>query len=308
MILLWRRRWSLIDIGLLFLARLDYGNTLLSIHGANVAASLRFLCSRPLSLRKSFQSVIPHVSSSNGFTDSSTIREGSSIYSAPELYDLAFSYRDFGAEVKFLLQAHAKHAGPGAHTAVSGPDLNFEYPPSISEGGANRRMRVLELAAGPARHCSIAARKYGVGATALDCNKDMLQYAATVSEQEASLNPLHYVHKDMRDFSSADLESAAEATGELSDGLVDSVWCLLGSAGHLLTNEDWLSMLKCASRVLTAGGTLILELPHPRETFRLEDTTMDGWDVPEGDDNPLGIGLSGEDAGILGVQVNLGCI
>lgn len=48
---------------------------------------------------------------------------------------------------------------------------------------------------------------------------------------------------------------------------------------------------------LNEGGTLILELPHPRETFRLYDVTAEGWNVPEGDDNGLGIGLSGEEGG-----------
>ena len=54
------------------------------------------------------------------FADSSSIREGGSIYSAPELYDLAFSYRDFEAEVAFLLEAHARHSGKGARTATAG--------------------------------------------------------------------------------------------------------------------------------------------------------------------------------------------
>mmetsp|Transcript_82097 Transcript_82097/g.160199 ORF Transcript_82097/g.160199 Transcript_82097/m.160199 type:complete len:204 (-) Transcript_82097:235-846(-) len=60
-------------------------------------------------------------------------------------------------------------------------------------------------------------------------------------------------------------------------------------------------MLRCAGNALRPGGTLILELPHPRETFRLDDVTTDGWDVPEGDDNALGIGLKGEGGGILEV-------
>ena len=35
------------------------------------------------------------------------------VYGEPELYDLAFSYRDFDAEVDFLLAAHARHGATG---------------------------------------------------------------------------------------------------------------------------------------------------------------------------------------------------
>lgn len=42
---------------------------------------------------------------------------GASIYTQPELYEQAFSYRDIKQEVKFLRDAFKKH-GPGA-TALS---------------------------------------------------------------------------------------------------------------------------------------------------------------------------------------------
>eukprot|EP00613_Pedinella_sp_CCMP2098_P081094 CAMPEP_0171963930 /NCGR_PEP_ID=MMETSP0993-20121228/178653_1 /TAXON_ID=483369 /ORGANISM="non described non described, Strain CCMP2098" /LENGTH=74 /DNA_ID=CAMNT_0012612655 /DNA_START=39 /DNA_END=260 /DNA_ORIENTATION=+ len=53
------------------------------------------------------------------------------VYSQPELYDLAFSYRNFDGEVAFLKAAHAKHnafrdlagAGAGAGAGASGNPL-----------------------------------------------------------------------------------------------------------------------------------------------------------------------------------------
>ena len=239
------------------------------------------------------------------FADSSSIREGGSIYSAPELYDLAFSYRDFEAEVAFLLEAHARHSGKGARTATAGGGGRGGGGSSGgSSGGGASKMRVLELAAGPARHCLLSATKHGTAATALDCSAEMVAYGKGLAAAAASATAhgsgggsdsplLRYVQGDMRRFS----------LPEEGDAAVDSVWCLLGSAGHLLTNGDWVGMLSSAAAALAPGGTLILELPHPRETFRLEDVTADGWDVPEGDDNPLGIGLKGDQGGILGVQV-----
>ena len=57
------------------------------------------------------------------------------------------------------------------------------------------------------------------------------------------------------------------------DEPVDSAWCLLGSVGHLLTGPEFLAMLASVASCLVDGGTLVLELPHPRETFRLDDVT-----------------------------------
>ena len=66
---------------------------------------------------------------------------------------------------------------------------------------------------------------------------------------------------------------------------VCSAWLLLGSVGHLLTNDDALRCFQNARKALADGGTLILELPHPRETFRVDGVSEDGWDVPfEGGD------------------------
>jgi len=50
---------------------------------------------------------------------------------------------------------------------------------------------------------------------------------------------------------------------------------------HEKSHSTWcvcplISVFRSCAQVIRPGGTLILELPHPRETFRLEDVTTDG--------------------------------
>ena len=93
-----------------------------------------------------------------------------SVYEFPELYDAAFSFRDFEAEVDFLLGAHEKHGRSGA------------------------AKRVLEVAAGPARH-SIEAARRGLAAVALDASPEMAAYGAALA-REAGVD-VRYVEGDM---------------------------------------------------------------------------------------------------------------
>lgn len=69
------------------------------------------------------------------------------IYSMPALYDLAFGYRDFEEEVDFLLNRHAE-----LNTAADSSDGQQQPPvPPVR--------RILEVAAGPARHSIAALQK-----------------------------------------------------------------------------------------------------------------------------------------------------
>ena len=138
------------------------------------------------------------------------------VYSQPELYDLAFSYRDFEDEVDFLFAAHAKHGSSGA-------------PPAS----------VLELAAGPARHCLIAAQEHGVRVAALDNSQEMVAYGSALASEMASeaAAALRYVQADMASFALPD-----------DVDTVDTAWLLLGSAGHLLTGRDFLGMLESVGK------------------------------------------------------------
>jgi len=167
------------------------------------------------------------------------------IYDAPTLYDAAFGFRDFEDEVDFLCAAHEKHG---------------------NTGGAPQK--ILELAAGPARHAVEAASR-GMEATAVDLSAAMVKCGTQIAEEEGV--ELDYRVGDMRE--------------ALPFDKVCSAWLLLGSVGHLLTNDDALRCFQNARKALADGGTLILELPHPRETFRVDGVSEDGWEVPfEGGD------------------------
>jgi SAM-dependent methyltransferase len=123
---------------------------------------------------------------------------------------------------------------------------------------------VLELAAGPANHAiELACR--GLAATALDREPAMVQYG---TEKAAAAGVvLDYSEGDMTAFS---LERP-----------VDLALLLLGSAACLLTNAQVISCLQRVADALTPGGVLIIELPHPRELFNINDATEDGWEVTQ---------------------------
>lgn len=80
------------------------------------------------------------------------------LYSDPALYELAFSYRDVGAEIDAIEAWYTQHRG-------------------------GRPARVLELAAGPAAHAIEFARR-GARVTALDASPEMCAYARRRAEQE----------------------------------------------------------------------------------------------------------------------------
>ena len=123
---------------------------------------------------------------------------------------------------------------------------------------------VLELAAGPANHAIELARR-GLAATALDREPAMVQYG---TEKAAAAGVvLDYSEGDMTAFS---LERP-----------VDLALLLLGSAACLLTNAEVISCLQRVADALTPGGVLIIELPHPRELFNIDDATEDGWEVTQ---------------------------
>ena len=180
------------------------------------------------------------------------------IYSLPALYDMAFGYRNFEEEVAFLIGQHQL--------------LHEGTPPN----------RILEIAAGPARHSIYALQSaYTKYATAMDLSSEMVEYGKDIAGQELSaatnsdgdrlLDSFNYVEADMRSFD--------------VDGLHDSAWILLGSLQHLTTNEEVISCFESIHKALSPEGTLIIELPHPRETFSLVECTRNGWEVPLEDEN-----------------------
>eukprot|EP00980_Cylindrotheca_fusiformis_P004106 scaffold894_cov153-Cylindrotheca_fusiformis.AAC.2 len=188
--------------------------------------------------------------------------KGKRIYSLPALYDLAFGYRNFDEEIEFLIGQHQL-----LHDGTS---------PS----------RVLELAAGPARHSIYALQSSKIAsATALDNSMEMLEYSKEIAAEELDVdtyeNDFEYLQEDMSEF-------------HLSSEPFDSAWILLGSLQHLTTNDKVISCFKSVQKSLVDGGTLILELPHPRETFSMVECTRNGWQVPLDDEN-------GENSGELDI-------
>jgi SAM-dependent methyltransferase len=190
-----------------------------------------------------------------------------SIYNFPELYDVAFSFRDFQEEVSFLTEVHKKHALF---------NLKDTYPQSV-----------LELAAGPARHSIEYINQRYLSSSmnneaneqqyhsqqhchvvALDTNEAMVKYGKSLYEKECSklfnmkppislLNSFQYLHRDMTNF-------------DISvENHFDTVWCLLGSSAHIHDNNKFEKMLLNVLKVLKKGGTFVMELAHPFDVFNV---------------------------------------
>lgn len=180
-------------------------------------------------------------------------------YAAPEVYDIAFSFRDFESEVAFLLAAYQTHS--------SGPLSRF-----------------LEVGCGPARHSILLSQATGATCIGLDLSKEMLAYAAQQAQQ-ANLN------SDKIKFIQGDMTSPGGISSLVTDdnaGLVDAAAIMLGTLSHCLTNGAALACFKNIAEVVRPGGILILELSHPGELFGgsfLDPLDfVDCWEVSEDGD------------------------
>lgn len=194
---------------------------------------------------------------SNQSSEESTPSKSDSIYSMPPLYDLAFGYRNYEEEVDFLLDVHEKYS---------------------DDTSAEKSLRILELAAGPARH-SLAALSENPpsevdSVVALDRSQAMVDYGLENADLELGApggrrDDFNYVNGDMR-----------KAGDDYKTPHFNTAWLLLGSMQHLLTNEDVIACLTSVHSIIKPGGTVIIELPHPRETFKMGECTRNGWTVP----------------------------
>lgn len=114
-------------------------------------------------------------------------------------------------------------------------------------------------------------------AVAIDISKEMAEYNAELVQETLGSElsgKFLYITDDMRHFVFDEKEEQ-----------FDSVWILLGSMSHLKSNADVINCFKSSRKALKTGGTLIVELPHPRETFTMVECTRDTWEVPvEGDE------------------------
>ena len=200
---------------------------------------------------------------------STTTEPSTDIYSMPPLYDLAFGYRNYEEEVDFLLHVHDKYS------SISNKD----------------DLRVLELAAGPARHSLSALSEHTPSevhsVVALDRSQDMVDYGYENADYELGSpggrrDDFTYVNGDMRyigDYIKTDATT-----------MFDTAWLLLGSMQHLLTNDDIIACFSSLYNSIKSGGTVVIELPHPRETFSMGECTRNGWQVPleDGDEKEYG--------------------
>lgn len=165
----------------------------------------------------------------------------SEVYSRANIYDLAFSYRDYRAEVAALLLWYREHA-------------SRSRPRSLPH-------TALELAAGPARH-SIELARRGVTCTAIDLSPEMCEFAMNTATQENVA--LSVVQGDMMRFS--------------LPCKFDLVFQMLDSASHILSSAELIRHLECVARHLHKGGIYVVELSRPRRRGE-ESTTTQSWSI-----------------------------
>jgi SAM-dependent methyltransferase len=171
---------------------------------------------------------------------------GNDLYSLPEIYELAFSFRDYTEAVDFLIGA-AKRAGLTEITSM------------------------VEYGCGPGQYCREFARR-GVQSLGIDLSPEMVLYANL--RADAADLPCEIVEGDMRTL--------------VLDHPVDFACCMMATFGYLYTNDDVLTHLKTAAKNLKTAGIYVIELPHPKGLFGIEETTHDQWEM-EGDGIKLSI-------------------
>ncbi|MEA3297282.1 MAG: class I SAM-dependent methyltransferase [candidate division Zixibacteria bacterium] len=170
-------------------------------------------------------------------------------YQLPELYELAFSWRDYTKAVDFITEA-AKRAGL----------------PAIGS--------MVELGCGPGQYCREFARR-GITSYGVDLSPEMALYAQKLYDDENL--PGYVLESDFRNFK---LEKP-----------VDLAICMMATFNLLLTNNDVVDHFNSVADNLTEGGIYLIELPHPRDTFRMGSCSEDKWEM-EKDDLKLSIDWS----------------
>jgi SAM-dependent methyltransferase len=139
------------------------------------------------------------------------------IYEAAALYDLAFSYRDFPRESRFLSMLYEARRGRKPRT-------------------------FLELAAGPGRH-ALEMQAAGVTATALDVVPEMAEYARNKAAERGV--DLDYLVADMTRFETArrfDLAACMLCSGTYL--ITDAAFRSHLGAVHAALTEDGMYVLE----------------------------------------------------------------
>lgn len=172
-------------------------------------------------------------------------------YNNPEIYDIAFSFRNFEQEVEFLLDAYQKYC--------DGPLVN-----------------ILEVGCGPAQHSIRLADTAGCKVTAIDISQTMLDFAKQKAEAAGVGAKINFKKVDMTSKFSDSLHDSKMQ-------LVDMGMVLLGTLSHCIDNSTALTCISEMSRLMRPGGLLVLELPHPEELFSgsyySAEEFVDAWDA-----------------------------
>eukprot|EP01025_Chloroclados_australasicus_P032086 TRINITY_DN3245_c0_g3_i1.p1 TRINITY_DN3245_c0_g3~~TRINITY_DN3245_c0_g3_i1.p1 ORF type:complete len:402 (+),score=56.66 TRINITY_DN3245_c0_g3_i1:74-1279(+) len=150
------------------------------------------------------------------------------IYDNPDVYDMAFQFRDIEAETDFLYDAAEVIMGrkPGSF---------------------------LELGCGPAQHC-MEMRDSGLAVYAIDSSQLMLEHAKRVAKQ-FDLPGINFIHDDMTKFSLPD------------DAKVDVIAILNNTICELVDMQDALLCLQSARDALAENGVIIIDMTHPGQYF-----------------------------------------
>ena len=124
-------------------------------------------------------------------------------YASPEVYDIAFSFRDFEAEVAFLLEAQQAHS--------TGPFRRF-----------------LDVGCGPARHAILLAQVIGTACVGVDTSPEMIAFATQRAQQAGVAEKLTFLQ--------ADMAAAGGFASQVPGGPVDMAAVMLGTLSHCLDN------------------------------------------------------------------------
>lgn len=199
----------------------------------------------------------------------------SPIYGDPTLYEMAFGFRDFDAEVSFLSRVCEKHGGGGALTSI------------------------LEIGAGPAWHSIASVAKFpDCIAVAVDNAPAMIARAKERASESTCGERVAVVEGDMTNLDIESIKAEAQARSLVTQNFCDSTegkpffsgfdcaTILLGTAAHLIRADDAISCFKSVAQLLKTDGVLVLELEHPFDLFdgQLLDAQGDAWDREVGDD------------------------
>lgn len=162
----------------------------------------------------------------------------------PEIYDIAFDFRDIKSEVSSLLSIYQEFADHKMHTK--------SLPKSI-----------LEYGSGPAYHTRELARR-DINARGVDLSEAMVAYANNISTKEGLT--CQSVQGDMRSYH--------------EQHTYDLLICMMVSFAHLLTNEDILAHLASAAKLLRPGGLYLISTAHPRDFYNEESYDKSERDQP----------------------------